>query len=723
MLFPGLLAAALSAPPAPAPSPPPAPEIEVAGPELGAVRVPSVAGAWGGPRTGGEPTLSDRVADHVLRAVLDPVKHTVEGTARLTWRNRSAVPVRSLYFHLYLNAFESEGSTFQQEERRYGGFRGDSQTEEGQWGYIELRSVTQGGRAARWTFVHPDGGPDTDHTVVRVDLPEAVPAGGATTLDLAFFDQLPRVTARTGWWGSFHLVGQWYPKIGVLELPGERGATRPRWNCHEFHLNSEFYADFGAYDLTIVAPAGVTVAASGERVGLPEKTADGVVHRFRADDVHDVAFTAWDGFAEPLEATFTGRGSPEVKVRVLYPPEMEESAREALQATLDALRHFSETLGPYPYRTSTAVMPPFNADGAAGMEYETFFTTQGAARGLPLASPGFTRYVTVHEVGHGYFMGLLASNEFEEPFLDEGLDEWWCTRMLAGEAAPLRAPGFLRWLGFPGARIRPFDFERGGGAVRHAADPVAGNSWNRYSSGSYGLIYSRTVVAFEDLATRVGQETAARAMKLYYQRWHFRHPSTADLRQAWLDAAPDASARAVIERWFEEQVFSASPVDDRVVSVESREVLPGIGFTLDPASGKRVELDEDARDGQVREARKAWKKEHGEPEKAKPGPFPWRSVITVRRYAAHVPRTVLVTFEDGSVERLPWPEGQRWARWELDRPVRARQAELDPERPVLLDLDRLDDGRTREPRHGPAVKLALGAESWLRVVLALVEAL
>ena len=119
------------------------------------------------------------------------------------------------------------------------GFRSETRTKRGEWGYIELRSVTQHGQAVPWTFVHPDGGPLTDRTVARFDLPRAVPPGGTAVLELEFHDQLPRVVARTGWFGSYHLVAQWFPKVGVLELPGERGATEPRWNCHELHLYSE----------------------------------------------------------------------------------------------------------------------------------------------------------------------------------------------------------------------------------------------------------------------------------------------------------------------------------------------------------------------------------------------------------------------------------------------------------------------------------------------------
>jgi hypothetical protein len=159
--------------------------------------------------------------------------------------------------------------------------------------------VAQGGRPAPRTFVHPDGGPEIDHTVVRVDLPEAVPPGGKTTLEVDFLDQLPWAVACAGWFDPFHMVGPWYPRIGVLERPGERGATRPRGNVHEYHLDSEFYADFGACDLEVVTPEGYRVTGIGVPVESPKKGADGVSWRFRAEDVHDVAFAAWNGFPEP----------------------------------------------------------------------------------------------------------------------------------------------------------------------------------------------------------------------------------------------------------------------------------------------------------------------------------------------------------------------------------------------------------------------------------------
>ncbi|HET9752827.1 MAG TPA: M1 family metallopeptidase, partial [Myxococcales bacterium] len=530
--------------------------VEVAGASAGAVRVPSGDRAFGGVREDGP----EPVADYDLQATLDPVRHTVEGKERLSWKNRSAETISSLYVHLYLNAFEGPGSTFMQEKVRYGGFRTGVETKKGEWGFIDLKSVTQAGKPVPWVFVHPDGGPETDRTVARLDLPQPVPPGATAVLEMEFHDQLPRVVARTGWFGTYHLVAQWFPKVGVLELPGERGATQPRWNCHEFHLHSEFYADFGSYRATLTVPRGYVLGSVGAEVAPPEQLPEGVRYRIAQDRVHDFAFAAWDGF-QVLEGDYRAQqaGAPDVRIRVLHPAEYAKAARIALDSTRDALGYFSRTLGDYPYRQVTVVVPPYNAIESGGMEYETFFTTIGAL-GPPLLQA--VRFVTVHEFGHGYFMGLLASNEFEEPFLDEGLNEFWDARMLEGTPLQIPAPGLLGKLGLRTPPMAFFDLERSG-TRRFPADPIAGNSWDRWSRASYGLVYSRTALVFHDLEQRLGGDALARGFREYYRRWRFRHPSTADLEEALAEAGGQT-----VRQWFAEQVYATGPVDDRIVSIE-----------------------------------------------------------------------------------------------------------------------------------------------------------
>lgn len=704
-------AAPATVPAAPAPS---ADGIALAAPDAAAVRVPSSPDAWGGMRTGTEATLSDRVVHYDIDATLDPDKHTVTGRQKLTWRNRSQVAVKSVYLHLYMNAFEGSGSTFFTEKlQRDAAFRSGFDIKEGEWGHIALRSVAQSGAKVPWTFVHPDNGPATDHTVVRFDLPAAVAPGASTTLDIDFLTKLPRVMARTGYFGSFHLVGQWFPKIGVLELPGERGATAPRWNVHEFHLNSEFYADFGSYDVRITAPKAYTVGATGERQGAPVEKNGMLTHRYVQGDVHDFAWTADKRTAKPLVDTWTGPGSPPVTITVLYPPEYEASAKPALKASKDSLTYFSNTLGPYPYKTLTVVIPPHNAEEAGGMEYPTFFTAEGYANVDPGTINQYALdFVTIHEFGHGYFYGILASNEFEEPMLDEGLNEFWDDRMLRDRGQPVFATTpRLRKLGFAPS-FPVFDVERLAAPRNDPADPVGQNAYDRLQD--IGPVYTRTAILMRDLEARIGKEATERAFKEYYRRWKFRHPSAADLRETLAEVT---GQRAAVEAVFDQQVYASARIDDRIGELASREVLPAPGTRQ--AGANWVEDKQADLDKRIEDTRAQWKKAHPNAKEGT-GPYPYRTEVLVRRYGAAVPQTLVVKFADGSSETVRWDANEKWHKFSWTKPAKAVSAELDPQRVHYLDTSKLDDSRTIEADGSASRRWSMDAASIVQYLLSLI---
>ncbi len=687
------------------------PPITLARADAGAVRVPSAPDAWGGARTGAEQTLSNRVVAYSIDARLDPVKHTIVGKQKLTWRNRSAQPVCSVYVHLYLNAFEGAGSTFMTEQRASeSGFRSNVATKDNEHGFIRLDRVQQNGAAAKWTFVQPDGGPATDRSVIRINLPQPVAAGATTTLDIDFFDQLPRVVARTGYYGSFHLVAQWFPKIAVLELPGERGATAPRWNAHEFHLHSEFYADFGSYDVRLTVPKGYTVGATGALTGAPVERNGTVTHRYVQHDVHDFAWTADKRFAKPLTRTWNGPNGP-VQVSVLYTPDYASNADPVLQATIDSLKYFSDTLGGYPYGTVTAVVPPYGADEAGGMEYPTFFTADSTAQDAP-GTPGrfALDFVTIHEFGHGYFFGILASNEFEEPYLDEGINEYWNQRMMTTRKQDivLTTP-WLRRFGI-GTRLRPFEMERIGANLGDPADPLGSNAWSRVSSGSYGTVYSRTATAMRQIEALVGTPAMERAMRLYYQRWKFRHPSTADLQAALAEGTgrPD-----IVNAAFEAFIHGTGKVDDRVASIASQEVLPLPGYRS--YKGKQVLVGSKALDKAIADRRVQWKAKRPNA-KDWQGPFPYRSIVVVRRDGVAVPQTLRVRFADGSQRDLPVSTTGKWQRFVFTGPAKAVSAQLDPDDRIRMDASELNDSRTAKPDRS-------AARRWFGDVAALLQTL
>lgn len=693
--------------------------IALAAPNAAAVTVASAPGAWGGARTGGEPTLSDRVVNYQIEATLDPVKHTVLGQEKLSWRNRSQLTVSSVYLHLYLNAFEGSGSTFYTERSsRNFSFRTDVEVKDGEWGHIELTRVAQGGVAVPWVFVHPDGGPDTDHTVVRLDLPQPVAPGASTTLDIGFLDQLPRVVARTGYFGSFHLVGQWYPKIAVLELPGERGATAPRWNAHEFHLHSEFYADYGNFDVKLTVPKGYTVGATGVQQGAAvEKDGRSTFH-FVQGDVHDFAWTADNRTAAPLEGSYSGPGSPLVRIKVLFPPEYQSNAAPVLKATIDALAYFSRTLGAYPYETVTVVIPPFNAAEAGGMEYPTFFTASSVDDVKPNSLQSYLLdFVTIHEFGHGYFYGILGSNEFEEPMLDEGLNEFWDARMLRERQQVLQPiPMPLRCLGVD-LKLSHFELARLGADRNEPADALGHNSWDRLSSSAYGSVYARTATTLRDLEQRLGKEVMERAFKTYYGRWKFRHPSIADFRDTLIEVS---GRRDVIETVFAQQVYGAQKVDDRIDKFTSKEELPQPGTAL--VKGAWIEETQEQVDKRIDQLRERWTKDRPRAG-ADSGPFPYRTTVTVRRRGVAVPQELRVRFADGSVETVQWNADSRWERFSWVKPVKAVAAELDASQAHFLDASKLDDSRTIKPDRSASQRWGGQFAALVQVLTSLVAAL
>lgn len=446
------------------------------------------------------------VADYTLRAALDPRDHTVTGEGTLRWRNTSRVAVRELWWHLYLNGFESERTVFL---RTTGGeHRGNTR---GRYGRIELRALRLATGEDLLPGAEREPAVRDDRSELRVPLPRAVAPGEEITLVLGWRSVLPEVFARTGFSGSFHLVAQWFPKLAVLEADG-------RWARFPFHGNSEFYADFGRYDVTVTVPAGWVVGATGTADPV-ERGPQGDRHRFTASPVHDFAFAAWDRFRER-------RGEAgEVAVRVLFPPGYDAAAELTLATLARALPGYAERFGSYPYPGLTVVLPPPEAEGAGGMEYPTLITTSAA----PLWVPGAARaleHVTLHEFMHQYFYGLVASNENAWPFLDEGFTEY-ATALGLDELHPRGASLFE--LPALGLGVDAFALESYQSAGIRYALPVARGADAFPTFGSYGgHVYPRTATVLRTAERAVGSRRFREALRAYATAWRFRHPTPDD---------------------------------------------------------------------------------------------------------------------------------------------------------------------------------------------------
>lgn len=459
--------------------------------------------------------LSSRQTGYNIDAKLDPVRKSVTATMEAFWVNMSTDKVPDIQLHLYMNAFRNDKSTLNQEEPAYS-------HKDSEYGWIDIKSFTdkKGNDLTQYmSFISPDDGNPDDQTVLKVVLPKPALPGDTVFINISFETKLPSVILRTGYTDDFYFVAQWFPKFGVYEANGMRYATKGAWNCHQFHANSEFFSNHSLYTVRITLPAEFVVGTGGLLMNESDSVA-GIGYKtlnYRAEDIVDFAWTAWPGYV-----VYTDQWK-HVKITLLIPGERTEQVQRQFTSVKHALEYFAENAGPYPWPYLTIVDPPSKGDGAGGMEYTTLFTSASA-----YMVPEFIHYpemVTVHEFGHAYFMGIIASNEFEEPWLDEGVNSFYEERIMDhyyGENSGM--------IDYPFIQIADKSMGRLSYVHSNGRQAVSNNeySWN-YPHGTYGMMsYHKTATWLYTLMGIIGEETTDEIFREYYKKWAFRHPSGRD---------------------------------------------------------------------------------------------------------------------------------------------------------------------------------------------------
>ncbi|MGD8538965.1 MAG: M1 family metallopeptidase [Candidatus Aminicenantes bacterium] len=608
--------------------------------------------------------LSKHIVGYRIKAKLVPSEKAVIGEEVLTWLNDSEIPVSELQFHLYLNAFKNNHTTFWKEG---GGRSIGSDPEKEDWGYIDVKKI--GIRdgidlTLMMEFIQPDDNNSDDQTVMRVELPEPVPPQGTITLEIEFYSKLPGAIRRAGYFDDFFMVTQWFPKIGVL-VDGE-------WNCHQYHANSEFFADFGVFEVAMTVPSEYVLGATGVRTGEITNSDGTKTYTHYQEDVHDFAWTACPGFVEFREQ-YTLNDPPVNTEMILLVHQTHLNIKDRyLQSLKNGLEFYSQSYGAYPYKTITLVDPPIKGMGAGGMEYPTLFTAGGVSflpEGIRLSE-----MVTIHEFGHGYWYGIVANNEFEEAWLDEGINSYSENKAMDkyyGNDRSMIDLGCLKLSDSLMSRMQVIASGR--------MDPIVKNSWDFFSGGSYGVnVYQKAAITLLTLENYLGEDVMARIMKAYFERWKFKHPKTED----FIAVAEDVSGQDL--GWFFDQfLHSPDKLDYAIGSLRSREIKEPEGIFK----------------GELRTS--SDKAEEGKQKNYK------NDVVVVRKGELIFPQEILIVFEDDEEVRETWDGKDRWTRFTYYKPVQLKSAQLDPEAKLLLDVNHLNNSMTRKPNKISPLKCAL----------------
>jgi Peptidase family M1 domain len=590
--------------------------------------------------------LSQRVVAYWIDASVNTEAKTLDATEIVEYRNTSNQPISSIPFHLYLNAFRPQ-STFSKESHLQGTDVFSGKAEQGS---IDIKSVAVegfGDVSRNMRFAAPDDDNQYDHTVMEITLPKALPPGEAIRFSLAFHDKFPLSVARSGYKRDFIMGAQWFPKVGVL-WHGE-------WNCHQYHVDTEFFSDFGTYNINLTLPQRYVVGASGIQIA-EQANSDGTrTLSFRGEDIHDFAWAASPHF-QAADDTYVNRLGP-VRLHALILASHADKRDRYLSVLKQSMQKFDEWYGPYPYKQITLIDPePDSALG--GMEYPTLITG-----GANWWEPTWYHYgmdeTVIHEFGHQYWYGMVASNEFEEPWLDEGINSY-SEMKVAGSLFGQKTSALNgRSLYTSDAETQELFY-----LAQPDEDPITRAGWKFANSSSYGsIVYGKTSTVLSTLESILGEATLRQIMRVYFTRYRFQHPTGSD----FFAVVEEVSGRKDLEP-FLIQAFNGTEVVD--YSVDSLTSSPSEWWKDDSAGG------------------------------------PYHTSVVLRRKGSFVfPVTFEVGFTDGSKEKATWDGEDRWARFSWDKPSRAAYAQLDPDGNVRLDINPFNNSYTLERDRTARLKL------------------
>lgn len=652
------------------------------------------------------------VVDYDIRAFLDTSSHKIIATQTLIYTNHSPDLIGDLQFHLYHNGFLNSASAhmMHHHEAMPSSF----------FGYTHIRSLEVRGidKTEAIQYIQAPGAPPEDRSVMQIVLDQPLLPGESINLKFDFVTQMTRYWARTQYDDKgFYFAAQWFPKIGVWETAGMRGRKKSGWNCHAKHQQGEFYANFGRYRVALELPPEYEAGATGVKTRI-EDLRTTRLHVFEQDRVHDFAFVAGsrirrsERMFEPSEHITAAemeeiarihqipveevRLKP-VKMILFLQPEHRNQEDRHFEALAKAIKFYGLNYGVYPYETLTMVDPSKDAAGTGGMEYPTLVTL-----GTQMHNPKDyldLEEVIFHEFGHQYWYGMVANNEMEESWLDEGFTDYSTSKgidSIYGKTPQYSSIGWRKRIygldfkipGMSSQRINDMEipinriygmddrydflaiYERS--RREKGRDVIATHSWEYHPRGYGANSYAKPALMLFQLEKELGEETMARVMRTWMKEWQFRHPYGQD----FIDVVEKVSGREM--RWFfDELLFKAGTLDYKVTNIISRKGYAKQGYELQ-AGSEPVLIENTV-------------------------PDTWRHRVLVEKEGnINYPVTIQVVFADGNQILEQWDGSTRWQSFYYDYEAKVDRVVIDPESKLLIDTNHYNNSMLVQPDPQPA---------------------
>ena len=470
--------------------------------------------------------------DYTINVSLNDVEHTLDGFIKINYTNHSPDTLQYIWFHLWPNAYKTDRTAFSDQMLENGDTKFYFSSPQ-QKGYINQLDFRVNDVRAE-TEDHPD-----HLDIIKVMLPLALLPRQQMLITTPFHVKLPYNFSRGGHVGQSYQITQWYPKPAVYDREG--------WHPMPYLQQGEFYSETGNFDVTITLPENYVVAATGALQNEAEKewlkarasytwketrhrkkvkggsyktirqvfprsaTTTKTLH-YKQNNVHDFAWFADKRFMVQHDTCLLPPGKM-IDVYAFFIPASQKQWNNSIAYAKHALRFYAASVGAYPFTTLSIAEGPPAMNG--GMEYPTI-----AVLSAP-KNQQLTERIIVHEVGHNWFYGILASNERGHPWMDEGMTTFYGKRYLAShrKATAMKSnPFYLEKIAFESVAAVKKD------------QPVNLPAYAFSPANYYLSAYYKASQWLQMLETSLGKTLFDSCMQAYYNQWQFKHPYPADFK-------------------------------------------------------------------------------------------------------------------------------------------------------------------------------------------------